>query len=158
MRPRSSEGYASVSQKSSADCPDHRSSFVVALKERTAIAMSHQNFKTPAELPPKTWLARREALLADEKALTHQRERLNEARRALPTVEIAKESTFDTPEGRNHLPDLFEGRHQLLVYRFIFEPGDPPPDKPGEPSEAFIDVFSAQNRQTNLQTTHPILP
>lgn len=95
--------------------------------------MSPQNFKTPEVVSPDAWLERRKALLADEKALTRQRDRLNEARRALPMVEITKDYAFDAPEGRKHLPDLFEGRHQLAIYHFMFEPGDPPPGKSGEP-------------------------
>lgn len=95
--------------------------------------MNPQNFKTPEIVSPAEWRERRKALLADEKELTRQRDRLNEARRALPMVEITKDYVFDTSEGTKHLTDLFEGRHQLVIYHFMFEPGDPPADKSGEP-------------------------
>jgi predicted dithiol-disulfide oxidoreductase (DUF899 family) len=68
------------------------------------------------------WIAARKALLAKEKALTHQFDELNAERRKLPWVRIEKEYSFDTPEGRKSLADLFDGRSQLLVYHFMFAP------------------------------------
>lgn len=75
----------------------------MALKVRTPTAMNPQNFKTPEIVSPAEWRERRKALLADEKALTRQRDRLNETRRALPMVEITKDYVFDTSEGTKHL-------------------------------------------------------
>jgi predicted dithiol-disulfide oxidoreductase (DUF899 family) len=37
-------------------------------------------------------------------------------------VEIDKEYTFDGPNGRVGLIDLFEGRPQLIIYHFMFDP------------------------------------
>ena len=37
-------------------------------------------------------------------------------------VEIDKEYTFRGPDGQASLPDLFQGRGQLLVYHFMFDP------------------------------------
>ena len=68
------------------------------------------------------WLAARKALLAKEKELTKQRDALNTERRNLPMVEIGKEYTFEGPDGRVGLVDLFEGRPQLIVYHFMFDP------------------------------------
>lgn len=36
---------------------------------------------------------------------------------------MEKEYTFDTPEGKQTLADLFEGRSQLIVSHFMFGPG-----------------------------------
>lgn len=36
---------------------------------------------------------------------------------------VEKNYAFDGPKGRANLLDLFEGRRQLIVYRFFFEPG-----------------------------------
>ncbi|HVW79062.1 MAG TPA: DUF899 domain-containing protein [Alloacidobacterium sp.] len=69
------------------------------------------------------WLEARKALLADEKAFTRQRDALSEKRRGLPWVKVEKRYTFDTPEGKKTLADLFEGRSQLAVYHFMFGPG-----------------------------------
>jgi len=69
------------------------------------------------------WLAERRRLLAREKEITRLRDQLARERRALPWVRIEKDYTFDTPEGRRTLADLFEGRRQLLVQHFMLGPG-----------------------------------
>jgi len=68
------------------------------------------------------WLEARRKLLAEEKALSAQRDRVNEARRALPWVKIDKAYVFDTPQGKRTLADLFDGRSQLIVQHFMFGP------------------------------------
>ena len=68
------------------------------------------------------WLAAREELLVKEKELTRRRDALNIERRNLPMVEITKDYAFDGPDGRVHLVDLFEGRPQLIVYHFMYDP------------------------------------
>jgi predicted dithiol-disulfide oxidoreductase (DUF899 family) len=69
------------------------------------------------------WRAARVELLQKEKELTRARDALNIERRNLPMVEIDKEYTFDGPNGRVGLVDLFEGRPQLIIYHFMFDPG-----------------------------------
>ena len=69
------------------------------------------------------WVAERKTLLAHEKELTRLRDRLARERRALPWVRIDKHYIFDTREGRRTLPELFDGRRQLLVQHFMFAPG-----------------------------------
>jgi predicted dithiol-disulfide oxidoreductase (DUF899 family) len=44
-------------------------------------------------------------------------------RRRMPWQAVEKDYEFDGPEGRARLVDLFDGRHQLIVYRAFFEPG-----------------------------------
>lgn len=68
------------------------------------------------------WLAARKELLAREKELTRHGDEVNAERRRLPMVEIEKEYVFDGPDGERSLLDLFEGRGQLLVYHFMFDP------------------------------------
>ena len=68
------------------------------------------------------WTEARRKLLAEEKELTRARDRVNEARRALPWVKVAKTYAFDTIDGRQTLADLFEGRSQLIVQHFMFGP------------------------------------
>lgn len=92
-------------------------------------------FKSPEVVSQEDWLVRRKELLAREKELTRQQDSLNEARRALPMVKITKDYVFEGPHGRVRLLDLFEGRHQLIIYHFMFEPGNPPSGKSGEPWE-----------------------
>jgi predicted dithiol-disulfide oxidoreductase (DUF899 family) len=68
------------------------------------------------------WLEARRELLAQERKLTRFRDEVNAARRRLPMVEITKDYSFDGPHGNVGLIDLFEGRTQLLIYHFMFEP------------------------------------
>lgn len=81
----------------------------------------------PDVVSREQWLEARHALLLKEKELTRQRDALNAARRRLPVVAVSKDYAFETPQGRKSLLDLFEGRSQLVVYHFMFDPADPPP-------------------------------
>jgi predicted dithiol-disulfide oxidoreductase (DUF899 family) len=69
------------------------------------------------------WLARRKALLARERELTHLRDQVARERRALPWVRVDKDYMFETPEGPRKLAELFEGRSQLVVQHFMLGPG-----------------------------------
>ena len=68
------------------------------------------------------WLTARKALLEKEKALTRARDELNTERRELPMVEITKDYRFEGPDGDVGLLDLFEGRRQLMIGHFMFDP------------------------------------
>lgn len=68
------------------------------------------------------WLRNRRELLDKEKDITRQRDSLNTARRELPMVEVKKEYVFDGPDGPVRLIDMFEGRRQLIIYHFMFDP------------------------------------
>ena len=68
------------------------------------------------------WTAARKALLAQEKEFTQARERLAEARRALPWVRVEKAYQFDSVAGEKTLGDLFTGRPQLVLQHFMFAP------------------------------------
>jgi predicted dithiol-disulfide oxidoreductase (DUF899 family) len=70
----------------------------------------------------EAWLAARTELLEQEKELTRARDALNVKRRKLPMVEIEKDYTFAGPDGTVGLVDLFEGRPQLIIYHFMFDP------------------------------------
>lgn len=71
----------------------------------------------------EAWLVARKELLAEEKDLTRQRDALNAERRNLPMVEIEKDCIFDGPSGAVRLIDMFEGRPQLIICHFMFDPG-----------------------------------
>jgi predicted dithiol-disulfide oxidoreductase (DUF899 family) len=68
------------------------------------------------------WLAERKNLLAHEKEYTKHRDRINAERRRLPMVKIEKGYVFDGPSGKQSLKGLFDGRRQLVVYHFMFDP------------------------------------
>ena len=76
----------------------------------------------PAVVTATEWQAARDALLAKEKEATRARDALAAERRRLPMVRIEKDYTFDGPDGKATLLDLFEGRRQLLLYHFMFGP------------------------------------
>lgn len=70
----------------------------------------------------KEWLAARLDLLAAEKEFTRQGDVLARRRQELPWVRVDKTYRFETDQGTATLPDLFQGRSQLLVYHFMFGP------------------------------------
>jgi predicted dithiol-disulfide oxidoreductase (DUF899 family) len=79
-------------------------------------AMAH----LPEVVSREEWLAARKELLAREKELTRLRDRVNAERRRLPMVRVDKPYTFDGPQGRLSLLDLFEGRSQLVMHHFMW--------------------------------------
>ncbi|WP_205410316.1 DUF899 domain-containing protein [Gracilibacillus timonensis] len=68
------------------------------------------------------WLVARKELLAKEKEFTKLRDSMNAERRKLPMVEVDKDYVFDGLQGKTRLLDLFEGRAQLIVHHFMFDP------------------------------------
>ena len=68
------------------------------------------------------WIAARLRLLAKEKEFTRLRDDLSRDRRELPWERVDKQYLFDTETGQQTLADLFDGRHQLVVYHFMFAP------------------------------------
>jgi len=67
-------------------------------------------------------IEKRKELLKKEKELTHLRDQLTTERQNLPWVKIEKRYEFDSPKGKELLPDLFDGMSQLIVYHFMFQP------------------------------------
>ena len=78
--------------------------------------------KTPPIVSPQEWDAAREELLVEEKAQTRARDALAARRRRMPLMAVEKAYRFDGPDGQASLLDLFEGRRQLIVYRFFYGP------------------------------------
>ena len=78
---------------------------------------------TPPIVSTQEWKAAREQLLVKEKELTRARDALAAERRRMPRMAVEKDYSFEGPDGPVSLLDLFEGRRQLIVYRFFFEPG-----------------------------------
>jgi predicted dithiol-disulfide oxidoreductase (DUF899 family) len=76
-----------------------------------------------AVVSEQEWNSEREALLVKEKELTRARDALAAERRRLPVVRVEKDYRFVGPEGEVRFLDLFDGRRQLIVYRFFLDPG-----------------------------------
>ncbi|MEZ4614819.1 MAG: DUF899 family protein [Caldilineaceae bacterium] len=84
--------------------------------------MTTEQIPHPAIVSQDKWLEARVALLQKEKELTRAQDRLSAERRRLPMVKVDKNYTFDGPEGKVTLLDLFEDNRQLIVYHFMFGP------------------------------------
>jgi len=77
----------------------------------------------PPIVSASEWRSARKRLLEEEKGLTRAYDAVNAARRRLPMVRIEKKKyVFDGPRGKAELLDLFEGRRQLIIYHFMFDP------------------------------------
>jgi predicted dithiol-disulfide oxidoreductase (DUF899 family) len=77
----------------------------------------------PPIVSPQEWEAAREKLLVKEKEHTRARDALAAERRRMPRMAVEKDYRFDGPDGAASLLDLFDGRRQLIVYRFFYDPG-----------------------------------
>jgi predicted dithiol-disulfide oxidoreductase (DUF899 family) len=84
--------------------------------------MTEELIAHPPVVSRDEWRIARTALLVEEKALTRQRDAVNARRRRLPMVRVDKSYVFDAPDRERTLLDLFEGRRQLVVYHFMFDP------------------------------------
>ena len=77
----------------------------------------------PVIVSREEWLGARKALLAKERAMTHELDALRDERRQLPWVRIEKPYVFEGLEGECTLGDMFGGRNQLAIYHFMLTPG-----------------------------------
>ena len=77
----------------------------------------------PPIVSPQEWEAARQELLVKEKEVTRARDALAAERRRMPRMEVEKDYRFQGPGGPASLHDLLDGRRQLVLYRFFFEPG-----------------------------------
>ena len=80
--------------------------------------MNQPPIVSPQELEPAS-----EDLLVKEKEVTRALDALAARRRRMPWMAVEKEYRFEGPNGPATLADLFDGRRQLIVYRFFYEPG-----------------------------------
>src|ERR1700684_4555510 len=100
------------------------------------------------------WFGDRKKLLAHEKELTRQYDRVNAERRRLPMVRIEKNYMFEAPGGEQSLQDLFEGRRQLVVYHFMF---DPAWEKGCSGCTSFIDALGDLSMLKERDTTFVVI-
>ena len=66
------------------------------------------------------WRRAQAALTAREKNHMRAGDALAAARRRMPWMKLEKDYRFERPEGARSLPELFEGRPQLILYHFMF--------------------------------------
>jgi predicted dithiol-disulfide oxidoreductase (DUF899 family) len=68
------------------------------------------------------WKVAREELAKLEAEQAERSSEITKKRRELPWVPVEKEYEFDTEDGKKTLPELFEGRPQLLAYNIMYGP------------------------------------
>jgi predicted dithiol-disulfide oxidoreductase (DUF899 family) len=76
----------------------------------------------PRVVPADEWLAARKDLQAAEEEAVRTLQQIASQRREMPAVKIEKDYVFEGPGGPASLLDLFEGRTQLIVHHFMFDP------------------------------------
>ncbi len=83
----------------------------------------------PAVVDRGRFQAELNALRVQEKAHTREGDAIAAARRRLPMVEVDSTIGLIGPHGPVTLPDVFEGRRQLIAYYFMWYPGRPAPEQ-----------------------------
>jgi predicted dithiol-disulfide oxidoreductase (DUF899 family) len=115
----------------------------------TITMISHPPITSRAE-----WLDARRQHLAHEKELTKHYDRITAERRRLPMVRLEKDYVFDGASGKRQLRDLFEGRRQLIVYHFMF---DPAWDKGCPGCTGFVDALGDLSMLNERNTTFVLI-
>src|SRR6188472_321078 len=89
--------------------------------------MANDTDTSPAALPPivdrAQWEAELAALRVREKAATRELDAIAAARRRLPMVEMP-DYVLEGADGPVRLADIFEGKHQLIVYNHMWFEGE----------------------------------
>jgi predicted dithiol-disulfide oxidoreductase (DUF899 family) len=68
------------------------------------------------------WSTAHKELREREQEVGRLDEEVAKQREELPWVRVDKEYVFDTEQGKKTLPELFDGRSQLLIYHLMFGP------------------------------------
>ena len=77
----------------------------------------------PPVVSQTEWDAALAAVTEREKTVATAMHHLAAARKRMPMVRVEHDYRFEGPDGRRSLPELFDGRSQLILYRFYFEEG-----------------------------------
>ncbi len=77
---------------------------------------------SPRIVSAAEWVAARKELQVAEEEAVRTLEQIAVRRRGMPAVAVEKDYIFEGPNGKASLLDLFEGRTQLIVQHFMFDP------------------------------------
>src|SRR5216683_3838446 len=116
--------------------------------------MTTSTIPRPPIVSRDEWLAERKKLLSEEKELTKHYDRVNAERRRLPMVKIEKDYVFDGQKGKQNLKSLFDGRRQLIIYHFMF---DPAWDKGCSGCTRFVDALGNLSLLKDRDTTFVVI-
>jgi predicted dithiol-disulfide oxidoreductase (DUF899 family) len=76
----------------------------------------------PQVVSADEWLAARKELLAAEEEAAKVLAQVTAKRKELPATVVEKKYVFEGPAGEVTLLEMFEGRRQLIVQHFMFDP------------------------------------
>jgi predicted dithiol-disulfide oxidoreductase (DUF899 family) len=77
----------------------------------------------PPVVSQTEWDGALAAITEREQAVATAMHELAAARKRMPMVRVEHDYRFEGSDGRRSLPELFDGRRQLILYRFFFEQG-----------------------------------
>jgi predicted dithiol-disulfide oxidoreductase (DUF899 family) len=77
----------------------------------------------PPVVSQTEWDAALAAITEREQTVATAMHQLAAARKRMPMVRVEHDYRFEGPDGQRSLPELFDGRSQLIFYRFFFEEG-----------------------------------
>jgi predicted dithiol-disulfide oxidoreductase (DUF899 family) len=77
----------------------------------------------PPVVSQSDWDATLARLTEREEIVATAMHELEAARKRMPMVRVDQDYRFEGPGGERSLAELFEGRNQLILYRFFFEDG-----------------------------------
>jgi predicted dithiol-disulfide oxidoreductase (DUF899 family) len=77
---------------------------------------------SPRVVSAAEWVAARKELQVAEEAAVRTLQEIASRRKELPAVKVEKDYVFEGPDGKASLLELFEGRTQLIVQHFMFDP------------------------------------
>ena len=130
---------------------------------QTATQEASQPVAVPPIVDQETWDAALADLRAREKAATRELDAIAAARRRLPMVELP-DYTLEGADGPVRLVDVFEGKHQLIVYNHMWFPGEEwqcpgctgsPASSPGSSSSTTTTPASSSSPRVRSRTHSP---
>jgi len=77
----------------------------------------------PPVVSQTEWDAVLAAMTEREETVATAMQELAAARKRMPMVRVEHDYRFEGPDRQRSLPELFDGRSQLILYRFYFEEG-----------------------------------
>jgi predicted dithiol-disulfide oxidoreductase (DUF899 family) len=77
----------------------------------------------PPVVSQREWDEALAAITEREETVATAMHELAAARKRMPMVRVEHDYHFEGPDGQRSLPELFDGRSQLVLYRFFFEEG-----------------------------------